>query len=362
MKATLDLYTDYLISSTGQTTATGLATLLDGQLSHDSVTRLLNTTQLTSKALWQEVKPFVRTHQSQQACLAFDDCIIEKQYTDENDLISWHWDHAKGRSVKGINLLTAFYITQQDEKSPLVCLPVSFELVLKTLVLCVVKTRKETRQSPVTKNEMMQAMISQCIHNQLVFKYILADSWYASSANMHFIASKNKCFIFDLKDNRLASFTPKQAGKRAEWTNINEMALPDNRPVQVWLKDVDFPVLLTKQLFKNEDDQTTGVRFLVTNELSLTNDDLLILYKKRWKIEEYHKSLKQHTSIAKSPTRTVLTQSNHLYCSLLAYVKLEQLKWSTRLSQSQLKAKLYLKALQASFEELTLIRASVHPA
>jgi hypothetical protein len=37
-----DLYTDYLISSFGPTTATGLSRLLEGQLSHDQVTRLLN--------------------------------------------------------------------------------------------------------------------------------------------------------------------------------------------------------------------------------------------------------------------------------------------------------------------------------
>jgi len=35
----LDLYTDYLLSSTGPTTATGLLRLLDGALSHDHITR-----------------------------------------------------------------------------------------------------------------------------------------------------------------------------------------------------------------------------------------------------------------------------------------------------------------------------------
>lgn len=281
MNDMLDIYTDYLISSTGQTSATGLANLLDGQISHDSVTRFLNTKELASKALWLSVKPFARTHQNQDACLAFDDCTIEKQYTDENELISWHWDHAKGRSVKGINLLTAFYITQKDENGPVVCVPVLFELILKTLVLCVIKTKKTTRQSPVTKNKLMQSMISQCIHNQLIFKYVLADSWYASSANMQFIATKNKYFIFDLKDNRLATLETEKPGKKTTWTNISELAIPDNTPVKVWLKDMNFPVLLTKQVFKNEEDHTTGVRFLVSNDLRLIHEDFVIIYKRR---------------------------------------------------------------------------------
>ena len=248
MNDMLDMYTDYLISSTGQTSATGLANLLDGQISHDSVTRFLNTKELASRALWLSVKPFVRTHQSQCACLVFDDCTIEKQYTDENELISWHWDHAKGRSVEGINLLTAFYVTQKDDNDPVVCVPVLFELVLKTLIFSIIKTRKTVRKSPITKNEMMQEMISQCIHNQLTFKYVLADSWYGISANVHFIADKNKYFIFDLKDNRLATLLAEKPGKKTNWTNISELAIPDNTPVIVWLKDMNFPVILTRQI------------------------------------------------------------------------------------------------------------------
>ena len=40
-KNLLDLYSDYLLSSFGPTTATGLSALLDGQVSHDQVTRFL---------------------------------------------------------------------------------------------------------------------------------------------------------------------------------------------------------------------------------------------------------------------------------------------------------------------------------
>src|SRR3712207_6894256 len=45
-----------------------------------------------------------------------------------------------------------------------------------------------------------------------------------------------------------------------------------------------------------------------------------------WKVEEFHKSLKQNASLAKSPTRRVVTQSNHFFCCLCAFIKLESLK------------------------------------
>ena len=47
----LDLYTDYLISSFGQTTATEMARLLDNKMSHDKITRFLSLREFTSKDL-----------------------------------------------------------------------------------------------------------------------------------------------------------------------------------------------------------------------------------------------------------------------------------------------------------------------
>ena len=59
-KQLLDLYTDYLVASFGATTATGLARLLDGTVSHDQITRFLAKRQFTSADLWQVAKPTVR--------------------------------------------------------------------------------------------------------------------------------------------------------------------------------------------------------------------------------------------------------------------------------------------------------------
>jgi hypothetical protein len=103
-KADLDLYTDYLLSSYSQTSATGLSAMVDGAVSHDSVTRLLSEREYTSKDLWLQVKSIVRQIEQEDAVLIFDDTIVEKQYTDENEIMCWHFDHSKGRNVLGVNL------------------------------------------------------------------------------------------------------------------------------------------------------------------------------------------------------------------------------------------------------------------
>ncbi len=69
MKNLLDFYTDYLISSTCQTSATGISNLVDNEISHDAVTRFLSSSYFDNKTLWQSVKPLVREHESDDACL-----------------------------------------------------------------------------------------------------------------------------------------------------------------------------------------------------------------------------------------------------------------------------------------------------
>jgi len=108
-KIKLELYTDYLICNSGFATATGLSAMLEGDISHDQMTRFLSSKAFTSKDLWGQVKATVRQIEQENGCLIFDDTIQEKAWTDENEIMCWHFDPCKGRQVLGINLLNALY-------------------------------------------------------------------------------------------------------------------------------------------------------------------------------------------------------------------------------------------------------------
>lgn len=73
----LDLYSDYLISSFGQTTATGLSKLLGGTISHDQITRFLASKEHTSTDLWRLVKPYGRLVQNDDGVTIVDDSVTE---------------------------------------------------------------------------------------------------------------------------------------------------------------------------------------------------------------------------------------------------------------------------------------------
>jgi hypothetical protein len=341
----LDLYSDYLISAFGQTTATGLSSLLNGEISHDQVQRSLAGVEQTSADLWRVVKPHVREIESEEGVAIVDDSIAEKPYTDENDIICWHYDHSQQRTVKGINFVTCLYHNQD------VSLPVGFELVRKTERYLDPKDGKEKRRADKTKNAMYRDLLQQAVKNQIPFKYVLNDIWFAAAENMKFVKlTLEKEFIMPLKGNRkvATSAEAKQAGR---YQRVDTLPLEPMKPVTVYLEGIQFALLLVKQVFTNEDG-STGIQYLVTSDTTLNGNGITAIYQKRWNVEPYHKSLKQNASLEKSPTQTVVTQTNHFFASLCGYIKLELLKGDTKLNHFALKSKLYLRAIHSAFAAL----------
>ena len=275
----------------------------------------------------------------------FDDSIEEKPYTDENDIICWHYDHTQGRNVKGINFLTALYHSQD------VSLPVAFHLVAKTEAYLDQKSGKLKRRSPTTKNDHFRQMLQVCVHNGIPFRYVLNDSWYAAADNMLFIRHElARHFIMALKSNRKVALSVQDKGQ-GHYQTVSTLDLPEGTVREIHLERVDFPLLLTRQVFTNGDG-STGILYLVTSDLTLDAVHLTTIYQTRWKVEEYHRSLKQNASLGKSPTRTVTTQTNHFFAALCTFVKLEWLRTQTKLNHYALKSKLYLSALLSAFQSL----------
>jgi IS4 transposase len=136
---------------------------------------------------------------------------------------------------------------------------------------------------------------------------------------------------------------------------MDKLPLQAEQPVKVWIKDLAIEVLLCKFVFTNKGG-STGEMYLLNNDLELSAEDFRTLYKKRWSVEEYHKSLKQNASLAKSPTRTVTIQTNHLFASLLAYIKWERFKFIHKLNHFALKSKIYFRALKNAWNELENIK------
>lgn len=298
-KSSLDLYTDYLLSTYRAATATGLSAMVQAEVSHDQVTRFLSVRDYTSKDLWQQAKATLRSIQSEEGVLIFDDTIQEKAWTHENELKCWHYDHVSGRNVRGINLLNALYHASG------VSAPVAFELVRKPIVYCGVQTRQLKRKSEVSKNEMVRLMIATCIQNALPFRFVLMDSWFSARENFDFITSKGRDFIAALKDNQL--FAPsEQDEKTRRFTRVDTLQFAEQSVVRGYLLDDAKEVLLVRQVF----------------------------------------------------TRTVRTQSNHVFLSICAALKLQTLSIKTKLNPFALCRRLLINASRTVYAELQQLRAA----
>ncbi len=348
----IKLYSDYLLSSYGMTTATGLSEIPDGAFSHDRITRLLSGNEFTSKTLWRFVKPVVRQAEKSDGVLIPDDTIQEKPSGRENGLISWHSDHTENRNVKGINLLNCVYHTGETT------VPVAYQLIEKTIWYSDLKTRKERHKSEDTKNYYFRELIGVCCRNNLLFRYVPADSWFCSDDNMTFICHNcSRDFIMTAKSNRRVSLSEEDK-KQGRSQRIDTVNIPEDKPVKGWIAGIDFPVLLFRQVFKNKDD-STGTLCLVCSDPDCDAEALRTICKKRWKAEEFHKPLKSNAAMAKSPAHTVRTQSNHLFLSIYSVFRPETFSLKLKMNHFQIRAKLYITAISSAFKQFQKFKECV---
>ena len=59
-----------------------------------------------------------------------------------------------------------------------------------------------------------------------------------------------------------------------------------------------------------------------------------------------------------SPTKTIRTQSNHIFMAVFSFFKLEKLKIKHHLNHFALRMKLLIKANQTSFMELQKLKSA----
>lgn len=181
---------------------------------------------MTIQNLWQIVKLLVRQVKTEAAVLVVDDSIVHKPYTDENDLICWHYDHATEQAVNGINFVTALYCAPQKEQNEAeeVSLPVAVALVQKTETY-EEKAGKTKQRDPVCKNEHYKSVLKICVHNQLVFRHVLNDVWFASSENMTLIKTTlKKDFVMPVKSNRKVALS-EQDKKQGRYQALETLVL-----------------------------------------------------------------------------------------------------------------------------------------
>jgi hypothetical protein len=310
-------YVDYLLSTEGHISATDLSTVLEGRYSHDQITRLLSSGAVNDKTIYLKGKHYIKQKGVKgTVTLSIDDSLVPKPHMQFSNIVNWHYDDAKRRCVKGINFISALW--SDDQAS----VPLSLRVVEKEL-------RWNEKQQQYqwkclhNKNELMRQMVQRLTRSKGV-DYVLADSWYSSKKNMNYIVEECKTnFIMSVRCNRAVARNEKDAQK-GNFRPLQELKLGKSA-VKLYFKGVHFPVLVVKQVYKNADGSSSTL-YLATSDLELSVEQMLQLYKRRWKVEEYHKSMKSNCSLGKCQAPSLTSQQSHFYLAALAFLLLEKTK------------------------------------
>ena len=126
----------------------------------------------------------------------------------------------------------------------------------------------------------------------------------------------------------------------------------------IYLERYEDALKVTKQVSKDGNDGESIYLYLVTNDIDLTTNKILEIYKRRWKIEEYHKSLKQNLKIEHSPTKVETSQLNHVYLCVCGFIRLEQMRLYEGLNHFAIKERIYLQALNTAYQEVEKLKCA----
>ena len=97
---------------------------------------------------------------------------------------------------------------------------------------------------------------------------------------------------------------------------------------------------------------------MVCSDLTYDDDAITTSYKKRWQVQVFHKSLKSNANLAKSPTRTVRVQNNHVFMAIYATFNLECLSITNKLNPLAFCRKLLINASRTAYAQPQLFRAA----
>jgi len=312
-------YTEYLICTPINYTCTNLSNHTD--MSHDVISNFLKHEKHPPRELWDHVKGLI--NDGHESCLIIDDSVQNKQYSKSIELVKLQYSGATGGLVRGIAIVNLVHTDGQDYY------PIDYRIYDK-------------ENDGKTKNKHFQEMIINAVSDkQLTAKNVLFDNWYASWKNLKLINTLGLFFITTLKNNRLVSLSEEEG-----WVHLEEIKWTDKQlksGIIIKLKKIPFKMKLFKIVAKNGD-----IDWVITNNLgdTLTTEVVKKQNNLRWKVEQFHRELKQLTGSEKCQCRKARSQRNHIACCYHAWLSLKVYAKSIKSSLYQAREKLFSNYLR----------------
>jgi putative transposase len=308
-------YIQFLIAAQKAFTCCEASRCQQDLIAHDSFVGLLSRQPTNTAALWQEVQPLVHR---KTGCLVIDDTTLDKPYSRHIGLVTRHWSGKHHRVVWGINLVTLLW-TDGDAAFPCDCRLYGEEV--------------KADGKPKSKNESFQEMLVTAKERGFEPSMVCFDSWYSSIENLKLVRSHRWFFLTRVKSNRQVN--PDGKGNIAV-----ERLFPDESGQLVHLKEFGF-VRLFRTVAPNGDGE-----YWITNQMEMSAEDRLDWERQSFKIESYHRGLKQCCAVERCQCRSGVKQHGHVLLSLRAFVRLEANRLATGVSWYEAKLDIVREAIR----------------
>jgi hypothetical protein len=296
-------YCQYLLVSQINYTLTNYADHTQNELSHDSINRYLRADKLTPRLIYENVRDQIEI--SPNGYVVFDDTILDKNFSHKIELVRRQYSGNAHGIIKGIGLVTCIYVNPDTEQY----WAIDYRIY-------------DPDGDGKTKLDHVEEMLKHTVeHKRLSFRVVLMDSWYATKDLMVLINSLQKKYYCPLKTNRQVD----DSGGSSPYCRVDSLSW-NNQELKrgKTIKIRGFPKNCKVKLFRVvvSKDRTD---WIVTNDL--TQDCLEATQEAcsiRWKIEQFHREIKQLTGIERNQCRKARIQRNHVACALLVWTRLAE--------------------------------------
>ena len=284
-------------------------------LSHDRINRLMRERKLTA----QELRRMVRSELtlSENGYIVFDDTVLNKQHSRAIESVRRQWSGNEKRVIKGIGIVTCVYVNPETEQ---------FWVIDYRIF--------DPERDGKSKIDHVLDMWQTLIHvEQIPFRTVLMDSWYAAMKVMKAIERAGKIYYCPLKSNRQITLDAEATYSRVDALSWTDEELQTGKLVHL----KQFPKGHLVKLFRLV-VSSHRTDYVVTHDLSQdSTDDTRDQRAIRWKIEQFHREAKQVTGLEACQCRSQRAQRNHIACAMLVWVRLNHLAQAARTSIYQLK-------------------------
>lgn len=315
-KVTDEDYINFIIATPRDVTATEAERVQPESTNapaHDAFTRLLTRLEPDAETLWQEALTQIDL---KSGLLILDDSTLEKPYSNFNALVYRHWSGKQKEVVNGINLITLLWTDGVR------CVPVDYRVFDKD-------------RDGKTKNDHFAEMLLTAFERGFQSQLVCFDSWYASIENLKLVRSLGWHFLTRLKENRRIRVS---GGKLQA---VSEAGLCGGDGTICWLKD--YGEVKIFRIFATDGT----AEYWATSLREMTEPERKDLARQAWRIEMYHRALKQQCLIERAQCRRLRPVLNHIGLCIRAFVRLESHCYREEVSWAQAKMSIIRDAVRA---------------